>query len=489
MTMQPGEILASKYRVDGVLGVGGMGTVLEATHLELEQKVAIKLPHAAQVTEATFATRFMREGKNAAKIRSDHVARVLDVGRTDGGTPFLVMEYLEGHDLSRHLKAIGRFSVADAVDIVLQACDAVAAAHAVGIVHRDLKPANLFLERRNDGSFHVKILDFGISKVLVDDPAALEAALTSTTGVIGSPMYMSPEQMIAARSVDTRTDVWSLGLILYKCLTGKTPWPSGNVIELAARIAKDPPVSPRSLVPDIPVGLEKAILHCLEKDRDKRVASALDFAVAIAPFDPGRGDQTLKRMRRATSTRLPTPSPMPIAIEPETLATSAYTLQTELEDSKRVEQVVVHNPPPAPAEPYTDATTGPVVRRPGSGTRLAVVAGVVAVALLIGVVAVLRTATRAPASASEKASEKTTETPIAKPALKTPVLPEPTTEATPEPTTVASTSASAKATTAPVASVKAPTKPTVKPPKEWDGPSTTTTSTSKSKSPDPWGNW
>lgn len=488
MIIQPGEILASKYRIDGVLGVGGMGTVLAATHLELEQRVAIKLPHAAQISEATLATRFMREGKNAARIRSDHVARVLDVGRTEAGVPFLVMEYLEGHDLSQHLKARGRLPLADSIDIVLQACDAVAAAHAVGIVHRDLKPANLFLEQRNDASHHVKILDFGISKVLADDPAALEAALTSTTGIIGSPMYMSPEQMIAARHVDTRTDVWSLGLILFKCLTGQTPWPSGNAFELAARIARDPPIKPRALMPDMPEGLELAILRCLEKDRVHRTASALDLAIAIAPFDGARGEDTLRRMRRNSSTSLPTASaiqqPVRSALEPETLATSAYTVETELDDGKRHEPAIRRSAE-SEVETYTGATTGPrAVRRAGSRARIAIVASVVVVAMLIGIAAMLRTPSRAPAAASQVSVE----------AEATKSLPEksPLSEKTADPTAATAVTptaigtASSKLVAGAAASAKPLSKPSAKPMKDGDAPPATT---SKPKSPDPWGNW
>jgi eukaryotic-like serine/threonine-protein kinase len=488
MTLQPGEILASKYRIDGVLGVGGMGTVLAATHLELEQRVAIKVPHAQQVKDATFAARFMREGKNAAKIRSDHVARVVDVGRTDDGAPFLVMEYLDGYDLSQRLKAVGRLPIADGVDIVLQACDAVAAAHAVGIVHRDLKPANLFLEQGHDGAFQVKVLDFGISKVLADDPAALEAALTNTTGVVGSPMYMSPEQMVAARNVDTRTDVWSLGLILYKCVTGRTPWPSGNVIELAARIAKDPPIPPSTFVPEVPPALEEAILHCLEKERERRTSSALELAIAIAPFDPGRGEHTLRRIRRAAAppSNVSVPS-LSMPVEPGTLATSAITLHTDgIEEVevprpsspawKRTERLIMPIPV---AEPYTDATTGPAERASGSSTRMFVVVAVVAVALIIGLVALVSTPSR-PASV---AAPKSTEITIAAPTIAAPPPAETAVEVTPP----ASTSAAPIASTT-VPPAKAPPKGAPKL-KEWDGPATPPPPKPAKSSGDPWGAW
>src|SRR3954470_13666053 len=211
--VQEGEILAGKYRVERVLGVGGMGVVVAATHLQLDERVAIKflVPDALSSDEAV--ARFAREARAAVKIKSEHVARVIDVGTLDNGAPYMVMEYLEGGDLSRVLQAQGPLPVEDAVEYVLQACEAIAHAHVLGIVHRDLKPANLFLTKRNDGSQSVKVLDFGISKVLSGNSGASssDAAMTRTRAVMGSPLYMSPEQMTSTRDVDGRTDIWALG--------------------------------------------------------------------------------------------------------------------------------------------------------------------------------------------------------------------------------------------------------------------------------------
>ncbi len=207
-----GDVLAGKYRVLGVLGSGGMAVVLAAKHLELGQKVAIKMLHPQLLTDATLAKRFVREGRNAVRIESEHVCRVTDVGRRDDGTPFLVMQYLEGSDLAKVSKTTGPLPIQDSVEYVVQACDAVAVAHSLGIVHRDLKPANLFLTRRVDGTPSVKVLDFGISKALVSEEA-FEAGLTQTSSVVGSPRGMEMEAL---------TSVWVSGSVaIGSCALGE----------------------------------------------------------------------------------------------------------------------------------------------------------------------------------------------------------------------------------------------------------------------------
>jgi serine/threonine-protein kinase len=187
-----GDVLAGKYRVDHVLGVGGMGVVVSATHLQLDQRVALKFMLPVGLAHPALVERFAREARAAARLKSDHVARVLDVGTLDSGSPYMVMEYLEGSDLGSVVAERGPMPVHMAVDCVLQACDAVAEAHAIGIIHRDLKPRNLFLTGRNDGRALVKVLDFGISK---HKTGASDLSLTRTTEIIGSPNYMSPEQL------------------------------------------------------------------------------------------------------------------------------------------------------------------------------------------------------------------------------------------------------------------------------------------------------
>src|SRR4051812_29611172 len=209
--VREGDVLAGKYRVDKILGAGGMGVVVAAHHVQLDERVAIKflLPEALGNAEAV--ARFAREARAAVKIKSEHVARVIDVGTLETGAPYMVMEYLEGGDLSQVLASRGPLPVEEAVEYVLQACEAIAHAHALGIVHRDLKPANLFLIRRPDGTNAIKVLDFGISKVMPGKSASSDNAMTRTRTVMGSPLYMSPEQMASTRDVDGRTDLWALG--------------------------------------------------------------------------------------------------------------------------------------------------------------------------------------------------------------------------------------------------------------------------------------
>jgi serine/threonine-protein kinase len=278
-----GQILAGKYRVERVLGSGGMGVVVAAWHLELEQRVAVKFLHPLALERTDTAERFRREARSAAKIRSEHVARVIDVGIMEGGVPYMVMEYLEGHDIQDEMAKVGMLPIADAIDYVLQAIEALAEAHAAGIVHRDLKPANLFIAARPDGTRIVKVLDFGISKSLLGGSVA-ELSLTRTSVLIGSPLYMSPEQMRSAKDVDTRTDIWSLGVILYEMITGRPPYTGDSIPALCASLLSDTPVSMRGLRADVPPLLEAAIMHCLAKDRAERYHSVSELARALAPF-------------------------------------------------------------------------------------------------------------------------------------------------------------------------------------------------------------
>jgi eukaryotic-like serine/threonine-protein kinase len=294
-TIPPGTILAGKYRVESVIGSGGMGVVVAATHLELHQRVAVKFLHPNALENEEVAARFVREARAAVKIKSEHVARVIDVGRLEDGAPYMVMEYLEGHDLGE-VKHGELIPIEDAIDYVIQACDAMAEAHAGGIVHRDLKPANLFLTMGADGTPVVKVLDFGISKVSLPDMASL--SLTKTSTAMGSPLYMSPEQMRSAKTVDRRTDIWSLGVILFELLTGKMPFMADSLPELCAKILAEEPRPLRELRPDVPEGLEAVVLRCLEKDATKRYGNVAELTLALAPFAPRRSQALVERIAR-----------------------------------------------------------------------------------------------------------------------------------------------------------------------------------------------
>jgi eukaryotic-like serine/threonine-protein kinase len=294
--LQDGDLLAGKYRVERTLGSGGMGVVVAAWHVELEQRVALKLLRPEVAENADAAERFRREARAAVKIKSEHVARVLDVGTLDDGVSFMVMEYLEGNDLGDELKRTGPLAVAEAVEYLLQACEAVAEAHAAGIVHRDLKPANLFIASRPDGSRAVKVLDFGISKSLGESPEAL--SLTATSSMIGSPLYMSPEQMRSARDVDARTDIWSLGAILYQMLAGRPPYVADTMPQLCAALINDTPPSLESFRNDLPRGIDQVVSGCLKKERTRRCSTVAELARELAEFGGPEARMHAERIER-----------------------------------------------------------------------------------------------------------------------------------------------------------------------------------------------
>jgi len=297
-----GELVNGKYRVDGTAGTGGMGVVLVATHVELGHRVAIKVLAHDEGTNDTAVERFLREGKAAASLRSDHVVRIYDVGRLESGVPYMVMELLIGEDLGSYVSTHGPVETTQAVDWILQACNAIAEAHATGIIHRDLKPANLFLTQRSDGSDCVKVLDFGISKRLTSPEAdPFQASLTATRQVVGSPAYMSPEQVRNSRDVDHRVDIWALGMTLYEFLSGRPAFFADTFPAVCAAIAADAPVPLREVVPDVAQGLERIVLQCLEKDPAKRFASVSDLAATLVPYGPIRAPSAARTRQPSTS--------------------------------------------------------------------------------------------------------------------------------------------------------------------------------------------
>lgn len=236
-----GDILADKYRVEAVLGRGGMGVVVAAQHLQLGQRVAIKFLLVEPAKNSDAVERFLREARAAVRIQSEHVARVIDVGTLASGAPYMVMEFLVGCDLAELIRTEGAQPISKVADLVLQAGEAIAEAHSKGIIHRDLKPANLFLTERPDGTSLVKVLDFGISKsTTADELGAPQASMTATATVMGSPLYMSPEQMRSTKNVDARTDIWSLGVIVFELLTGRPVYEAESLPGLCAMIASIP---------------------------------------------------------------------------------------------------------------------------------------------------------------------------------------------------------------------------------------------------------
>jgi eukaryotic-like serine/threonine-protein kinase len=280
----PSAILLDKYRVEEILGRGGMGVVVRARHISLDEVVAIKVMHDDTSANGEMCKRFVREARAAAKLRSKHVVRVRDVGKMPDGVPYMVMELLEGRDLGSVVKHGGPVAPSLAADLVIQVCEALAEAHALGIVHRDIKPSNLFVSADDDGAPHVKVLDFGIAKA----PESVELSLTTTASMLGTPSYMSPEQLRSSRTVDTRTDIWSLGVVLFEILEGSRPFSAETFSALCLRIGIDPtPPLYRA-----PPGFASVVMRCLEKEPERRFQTAADLALALAPF---AGDQDIAR--------------------------------------------------------------------------------------------------------------------------------------------------------------------------------------------------
>jgi serine/threonine protein kinase len=294
----PGELVGGKYRIERLLGTGAMGAVFAARHELLQQTVALKVMLPEVAASQLASARFLNEARAAARIEGEHVARVLDVGHLENDAPFIALELLEGADLARVLAKRGCFSKDDALLYILQALEAVAQAHALGIVHRDLKPANLFLSQRRDGTQVVKVLDFGISKALKVQAEASTSALTQSSSMLGSPLYMSPEQVRSSRDVDQRADVWAFGVILFEFLTGKAPFNAQSVNQVLVQILEQEPLSLRSLRPDLPEPLEKAIVRCLSKDAAQRFGDVASLALALTPFAPLEARPLIDRIQR-----------------------------------------------------------------------------------------------------------------------------------------------------------------------------------------------
>jgi serine/threonine protein kinase len=283
VTVREGELLAGKYRVERVLGVGGMGIVVAARHEQLDQLVAIKFVRDEALGNAESVERFIREARAAARLKSEHSAKVLDVGKLDSGAPYMVMEFLDGQDLGQVLLEQGPMTVELAARLIQQACEAVAEAHAVGIVHRDLKPQNLFLTRTLDGSPKLKVLDFGVSKA-IGLTSGGRAGLTRTSTMLGSPLYMAPEQMRSSRDVDGRVDIWALGVVLFELLTGRWPFEAETMPELCLKVVGEAPQPLGVLRTDVPPAIVAIVECCLQREPENRFASAHDLASALEPF-------------------------------------------------------------------------------------------------------------------------------------------------------------------------------------------------------------
>jgi serine/threonine protein kinase len=298
-----GAIISGKYRVERQLATGGLGIVVVASHVELHHSVAIKYLHPHALEREELVERFRFEGQLAARIKSDHVVRVYDLGVAEACGPYMVMEHLEGEDLATTLQR-GPVPMADAVDWILQACHGISAVHALGIVHRDLKPENLFLARGTNGAPVIKILDFGISKSTSRGVGEVRRHMTQDAEAFGTPMYMSPEQFRSTASVDARTDIWALGVVLFELLTGELPFDGETTAELGVKVLHDAPRALAERCPDAPEELGRILARCLEKNPEDRYASAADLARDLSALVPGA---------KSTSLAPPTPLVAPMA--------------------------------------------------------------------------------------------------------------------------------------------------------------------------------
>ncbi|XYI01835.1 serine/threonine protein kinase [Sorangium sp. So ce1128] len=322
-TIAPGTVIARKYRVERTIGRGGMGLVVEALHLDLDTRVAIKflLPEFMSYTEA--AERFMREARTVAKLQTHHVVRVLDVAALESGEPYMVMELLDGEDLACHAAEAGTIAIGECIDHIVQACEALAEAHALGIVHRDLKPANLFLTKRPDGAPLIKVLDFGVSKILTGDTG--NVSLTQTTTILGSALYMSPEQMRSSKSVDPRTDIYALGVCLFEIIGGRPPYVADSFPELCAKIYTSPPEPLQDLRPEVPEGLVDVIEKSIAREPEDRYQSIAEFVQALAPYAAPGTRTTIAGILRQHAAELDLPPPASRAAMSRTTSRASRT--------------------------------------------------------------------------------------------------------------------------------------------------------------------
>ncbi|MFO0554594.1 MAG: protein kinase [Polyangiaceae bacterium] len=379
--VEEGAVLRKKYRILSVIGRGGMGKVLKAIHLDLERLVAIKVLHAELRSNPALVERFLREGRAATRIAGENVARILDVDRLEDGTPYLVMEFLKGADLSTVRDSGKPLQLGEAVDYVLQACSAIAKAHASGIIHRDIKPANLFLAQEEDGTSRIKVLDFGISKLGASalpgtpDHEPAQISLTHTSLVMGSAEFMSPEQMLSARDVDARSDIWALGVVLYELLTARPPFAGETLPQVCALILSKPPMSPRATRPELPESVEQVILRCLAKDPSDRYQTVEQLAAALRAV-LSDGNATI---HPSTTRQSPQPSfraPVEMAgttVLPSTPVTGLPALPRERENHET-----------ASPSTSTNLATDPILSKSGSSRSLGVAGFVGAFAVCAG---------------------------------------------------------------------------------------------------------
>jgi serine/threonine protein kinase len=425
-SVHPGALLGGKYRVVRPLGEGAMGKVVLALHEELEQQVAIKLLLGPSALDAERVERFLREAKAAAKLQSEHVVRVTDVGRFEGVGPYIVMEFLSGQDLDQVLSERGPLPTTEAVDYILEALDALAEAHAHGIVHRDLKPSNLFRAERPDGSRMIKVLDFGISKQMKRNTPR-EQKLTGAQIALGTPAFMAPEQLKDASDVDARADIWSLGIVLYELLTAQLPFEGNTVGELVANVLSEDPTSIAARRGSADPALEEVIRRCLQRDRGARYGNVAELAEALAPLGSGARSAELRRIS-ALVRRLEHATPL---IAPRSVPLDDEPTQKDPAVRPRMERSALAQEP-------TQKTWGRRAPMSSEGRQVALAAGGGIAAALV-IIGVAMAAFRGPSAPVAGAPAASPVDPTSDPASSSPTsTPTPTATATATPTTTSS---------------------------------------------------
>lgn len=338
-----GDVLGGKYRLERLIGEGGMGKVYAARHEELGELFAVKV---LEESSARDAQRVLREARATMRLKNEHVVRVIDASAGETH-PFMVMELLEGEDLDALVMRTGPLPVQAAVDYVLQACEALAEAHAIGMVHRDVKPANLLLTQHADGRPLVKVLDFGIVKDALgrDDGRGPKTSVTEVGAVFGSPAYMSPEQLRSTKDVDVRTDVWSLGVVLYELLTGRLPFAGESRVALSIAVATSPFLPMRQLRPELPPELDVIVGACLQKALPHRTSSVAELAARLRPFASESGAASCEVVARLAAVRASLVSvPNPVA----SVVASAASAPAPPLGFTRTGVVTLREPPPYP---------------------------------------------------------------------------------------------------------------------------------------------
>jgi serine/threonine-protein kinase len=377
-----GAIVAERYRIERFIDEGGMAQVFEATNLELDERVALKLAHPGYRSTPELVARFRAEARALARIRSEHVARVFDVVATDTGDPVMVMELLEGENLARLIERKAFPTRETMVGWMIEACDGLAVAHANGIVHRDVKPGNLFITSMLGGRRKVKVLDFGISRLALAAPRVIQPGTKLTAlKLFGTPMYMAPEQILSSHAADPRIDVWSIGVVLFELLTGEAPF-TGKTEEICAQIIEGRVPDVLARRPDLEPGLAAVVERCLQRDATRRFPSVADLSVALLPFAPtyhvSSVDHTVNVLRAAGLTTVDVPAV--ISLRPsragDSMSDTLPSIPPEIVASGSVAPAPLPSARPAP---------GSVAPPPPERSRWMIPAAIALLAVVLGV--------------------------------------------------------------------------------------------------------